>query len=246
MRRASWLPARRRAGSSDARRHSDSDLPCVHTPGLAAGRGRQRFGARADAWASASSQRKLRARGHPVRDRRHCLRPLRHRRRGPPPDGRGLRQPGSPDERGRRRSEDDDDEDEAGRRRRSRRPDRGTSGVGARRRPRPLRCPARHRRAQPPPDPDPFDPLPVCSPGMLQDDDGLPAREAPAGYPAGPSAPRHPGGRPRPPMGRRRPDGGRVRAGRRGATRTTGSRRPRASSAATFATGSAATASSGT
>ncbi len=36
---------------------------------------------------------------------------------------------------------------------------------------------------QPPPDPDPFDPLPVCSPGMLQDENGLPARAAPAEYP---------------------------------------------------------------
>jgi hypothetical protein len=36
---------------------------------------------------------------------------------------------------------------------------------------------------EPPPDPDPFDPLPVCSPGMLQDKEGFPAREAPAGYP---------------------------------------------------------------
>lgn len=36
---------------------------------------------------------------------------------------------------------------------------------------------------QPPPDPDPFDPLPVCSPGMLQDDSGLPAPQATAGYP---------------------------------------------------------------
>lgn len=36
---------------------------------------------------------------------------------------------------------------------------------------------------QPPPNPDPFDPLPVCSPGMLRDEDGLPAREPPAGYP---------------------------------------------------------------
>jgi hypothetical protein len=35
----------------------------------------------------------------------------------------------------------------------------------------------------PPPDPDPFDALPVCSPGMLQDGAGLPARDAPAGYP---------------------------------------------------------------
>lgn len=34
-----------------------------------------------------------------------------------------------------------------------------------------------------PPDPEPFDPLPVCSPGMLQDDDGLPATSGPAGYP---------------------------------------------------------------
>lgn len=31
--------------------------------------------------------------------------------------------------------------------------------------------------------PDPFDPLPVCSPGMLQDDDGLPLQTTPAGYP---------------------------------------------------------------
>ncbi len=34
-----------------------------------------------------------------------------------------------------------------------------------------------------PPLPDPFAPLPVCSPGMLTDDDGLPAQEAPPGYP---------------------------------------------------------------
>lgn len=32
-------------------------------------------------------------------------------------------------------------------------------------------------------DPDPFDPLPVCSPGMLQDEAGIPATEAPPGYP---------------------------------------------------------------
>jgi predicted RNA methylase len=31
--------------------------------------------------------------------------------------------------------------------------------------------------------PDPFAPLPACSPGMLTGDDGLPAREAPPGYP---------------------------------------------------------------
>lgn len=31
--------------------------------------------------------------------------------------------------------------------------------------------------------PDPFAPLPVCSPGMLTGDDGLPLREPPAGYP---------------------------------------------------------------
>lgn len=36
---------------------------------------------------------------------------------------------------------------------------------------------------EPPPDPEPFDPLPVCSPGMLQDDAGLPSGEAPTGYP---------------------------------------------------------------
>lgn len=36
---------------------------------------------------------------------------------------------------------------------------------------------------QPPPEPDPFDPLPVCSPGMLQDDAGLPVTTAPPGYP---------------------------------------------------------------
>jgi hypothetical protein len=35
----------------------------------------------------------------------------------------------------------------------------------------------------PPPVPEPFDPLPVCSPGMLHDEGGLPAREAPPGYP---------------------------------------------------------------
>jgi len=34
-----------------------------------------------------------------------------------------------------------------------------------------------------PPLPDPFAPLPVCSPGMLTGDDGLPATEAPPGYP---------------------------------------------------------------
>lgn len=36
---------------------------------------------------------------------------------------------------------------------------------------------------RPPPLPDPFDPLPVCSPGMLRGEDGLPLRETPAGYP---------------------------------------------------------------
>ena len=36
-----------------------------------------------------------------------------------------------------------------------------------------------------PPEPDPFDPLPVCSPGMLQNDNGLPAEEKdiPGSYP---------------------------------------------------------------
>ena len=34
-----------------------------------------------------------------------------------------------------------------------------------------------------PEDPDPFDPLPVCSPGMLQDEEGLPATTSPPGYP---------------------------------------------------------------
>ena len=31
--------------------------------------------------------------------------------------------------------------------------------------------------------PDPFDPLPVCSPGMLQGPDGLPTLKVPDGYP---------------------------------------------------------------
>lgn len=35
---------------------------------------------------------------------------------------------------------------------------------------------------EPPPEPDPFDPLPVCSPGMLTGEDGLPATAAPSGY----------------------------------------------------------------
>jgi hypothetical protein len=34
-----------------------------------------------------------------------------------------------------------------------------------------------------PPAPGPFDPVPICSPGMLVGPDGLPAREAPEGYP---------------------------------------------------------------
>jgi hypothetical protein len=34
-----------------------------------------------------------------------------------------------------------------------------------------------------PPEPEPFDPLPVCSPGMLTGDDGLPLGKPPAGYP---------------------------------------------------------------
>lgn len=34
-----------------------------------------------------------------------------------------------------------------------------------------------------PPEPEPFDPLPVCSPGMLTGDDGLPLARPPAGYP---------------------------------------------------------------
>ena len=36
---------------------------------------------------------------------------------------------------------------------------------------------------RPPALPDPFDPLPVCSPGMLQGDDGLPLPHTPEGYP---------------------------------------------------------------
>jgi hypothetical protein len=36
---------------------------------------------------------------------------------------------------------------------------------------------------QPPELPNPFAPLPVCSPGMLTGEDGLPLREAPSGYP---------------------------------------------------------------
>ncbi|MCY2990766.1 MAG: hypothetical protein NTY19_23245, partial [Planctomycetota bacterium] len=35
----------------------------------------------------------------------------------------------------------------------------------------------------PPAEPDPFDTLPVCSPGMLTGDDGLPLRQTPADYP---------------------------------------------------------------
>ena len=38
-----------------------------------------------------------------------------------------------------------------------------------------------------PEEPDPFDPLPVCSPGMLTGDDGLPMSSAPDGYPIDPS-----------------------------------------------------------
>ena len=38
-----------------------------------------------------------------------------------------------------------------------------------------------------PVEPDPFDPLPVCSPGMLTGDDGLPLVTPPAGYPVEPS-----------------------------------------------------------
>jgi hypothetical protein len=34
-----------------------------------------------------------------------------------------------------------------------------------------------------PPEPEPFAPLPVCSPGMLTGEDGLPLRQAPPGYP---------------------------------------------------------------
>jgi hypothetical protein len=34
-----------------------------------------------------------------------------------------------------------------------------------------------------PPEPEPFDPLPVCSPGMLTGDDGLPVAAPPSGYP---------------------------------------------------------------
>ena len=34
-----------------------------------------------------------------------------------------------------------------------------------------------------PPEPEPFDPLPVCSPGMLTGDNGLPLGQPPAGYP---------------------------------------------------------------
>jgi hypothetical protein len=38
-----------------------------------------------------------------------------------------------------------------------------------------------------PVEPDPFDPLPVCSPGMLTGDDGLPLESPPDGYPIVPS-----------------------------------------------------------
>ena len=38
-----------------------------------------------------------------------------------------------------------------------------------------------------PAEPDPFDPLPVCSPGMLTGDDGLPLSSLPVGYPVVPS-----------------------------------------------------------
>jgi hypothetical protein len=36
---------------------------------------------------------------------------------------------------------------------------------------------------EPPELPDPFDPLPVCSPGMLQDEEGLPLKKTPEDYP---------------------------------------------------------------
>jgi len=36
---------------------------------------------------------------------------------------------------------------------------------------------------EPPPEPEPFDPLPVCSPGMLTGPDGLPCAVPPPGYP---------------------------------------------------------------
>src|SRR5208282_5320173 len=36
---------------------------------------------------------------------------------------------------------------------------------------------------KPPELPDPFDSLPICSPGMLQAEDGLPLTTAPQGYP---------------------------------------------------------------
>jgi hypothetical protein len=36
---------------------------------------------------------------------------------------------------------------------------------------------------EPPSDPDPFDPVPVCSPGMLTGEDGLPVDAVPVGYP---------------------------------------------------------------
>ncbi|MDB9846488.1 BREX-1 system adenine-specific DNA-methyltransferase PglX, partial [Acidimicrobiales bacterium] len=39
-----------------------------------------------------------------------------------------------------------------------------------------------------PVEPDPFDALPVCSPGMLTGEDGLPLDEPPAGYPVGVSS----------------------------------------------------------
>ena len=40
--------------------------------------------------------------------------------------------------------------------------------------------------------PDPFDPLPVCSPGMLQGDDGLPLRHTPRRLPSPHRLGRHP------------------------------------------------------
>ncbi len=43
-----------------------------------------------------------------------------------------------------------------------------------------IRLATREREA---PEPEPFDPLPLCSPGMLMRDDGLPADAPPSGYP---------------------------------------------------------------
>ena len=153
-----------------------------------------------------------RARRDPGRDRRALLRSVRHRRGGPPRHHRGLRRAARPARRRGRRGRLPDADDRG--RGRGRRPAADTAtlaaelvswAVGVAFGRFDVRLATGERAL--PAEPEPFDPLPVCSPGMLTGADGLPLRRAARRLPARLPAGRHPRRRPGPPARphRRRP-----------------------------------------